>query len=120
MQVLLGLQSNAIKFTEKGTVQTRVQIIKEGLDRYLKISVQDTGIGIRLKDQDKLFKLFGFVQDQKDMNVNGIGLGLMISKQIVEKFGGEINFESKHGVGSTFTFTFKLSDKNQNSLQYET
>jgi signal transduction histidine kinase len=50
MQVLLGLQSNAIKFTEKGTVQTRVQIIKEGLDRYLKISVQDTGIGIRLKD----------------------------------------------------------------------
>jgi two-component system aerobic respiration control sensor histidine kinase ArcB len=61
MQVLLGLQSNALKFTEKGKVQIDVQI--DG--NFLQISVIDTGIGIPLEDQDKLFKLFGFVQDDK-------------------------------------------------------
>jgi signal transduction histidine kinase len=62
MQVLLGLQSNALKFTENGKVETVIEIIKESeTDHYLKISVQDTGIGIKLEDQDKLFKLFGFV-----------------------------------------------------------
>jgi signal transduction histidine kinase len=58
---LLGLQSNALKFTEKGKVHIKVEIIKE----YLAISVIDTGIGIPKKDQDKLFKLFGFLQDDK-------------------------------------------------------
>lgn len=57
MQVILGLQSNALKFTEKGSVQIKVEIVGE----YLKISVIDTGIGIAQQHQDKLFKLFGFI-----------------------------------------------------------
>jgi signal transduction histidine kinase len=76
MQVLLGLQSNALKFTEKGKVHIKVEII----NGYLQISVIDTGIGIPKENQGKLFKLFGFLQDDKQLNVNGIGLGLMISK----------------------------------------
>ena len=55
----------------------------------------DTGIGIPKESQDKLFKLFGFLQDENHLNVNGIGLGLMISQQIVEQFDGTVNFESE-------------------------
>jgi signal transduction histidine kinase len=57
--------------------------------------VIDTGIGIPKESQDKLFKLFGFLQDENHLNVNGIGLGLMISQQIVEQFDGTVNFESE-------------------------
>lgn len=82
-----------MKFTQNGGVKTIVEIIKEDKDdKYLKISVIDTGIGIPKENQDKLFKLFGFVQDDQHLNVNGIGLGLMISKQIVEKFDGTVSF----------------------------
>ena len=81
MQVLLGIQANALKFTQKGKVQTMVEILtNEDGRKHLKISVIDTGIGIPKENQDKLFKLFGFVQDDKNLNVNGIGLGLVISQ----------------------------------------
>ena len=62
MQVLLGLQTNALKFTKKGRVQTNVEIItSEDSQKFLKISVIDTGIGIPEKNKKHLFKLFGFV-----------------------------------------------------------
>jgi signal transduction histidine kinase len=83
MQVLLGLQSNALKFTMKGKIEIKVEIIEEmkrGVsEHFLQISVIDTGIGISKIDQNKLFKLFGFIKDQYQMNTNGIGLGLVIS-----------------------------------------
>ena len=63
MQVLLGLQSNALKFTTSGSVTIIVEIEKRDGSQYLKISVKDTGIGIPEKDKNKLFKLFGFVKD---------------------------------------------------------
>jgi signal transduction histidine kinase len=63
---MIGLQSNALKFTEHGKVETIVEIISNEEDeQYLKVSVLDTGIGIKKENYDKLFKLFGFVQDQK-------------------------------------------------------
>jgi signal transduction histidine kinase len=74
--------------------------------------VADSGIGIEKKDHDKLFKLFGFVSDSKQMNTKGIGLGLVIAKLIVEQFNGQISFESEKDVGSTFTFTFMLDNEN--------
>lgn len=112
-QVLLGLQSNALKFTQDGHVNIEVEIIEENDFEFIKISVIDTGIGIAQENQDKLFKLFGFVDDNQQMNTNGIGLGLMISKLIVNKFNGTINFLSEPGVGSTFMFTFRLDSMNQ-------
>ena len=66
----------------------------------------DTGIGIEYEDQDKLFKLFGFVNDEKKLNTKGIGLGLVISDHIVQQFGGEITFDSVPKKGSTFRFSF--------------
>lgn len=112
MQVLLGLQSNALKFTKKGSVVVRVQIVFNELnEKFIEISVKDTGIGIAKKDQKKLFKLFGFVQDSKQMNTKGIGLGLVISEQIVTQFSGSMSFESELDIGSMFTFRFRLDDE---------
>ena len=78
-------------------------------EKYLQISVIDTGVGIPYEDQDKLFQLFGFIEGTESMNKNGVGLGLIISEQIVHKFGGSIHFESEPDVGSTFIFTFHLT-----------
>lgn len=93
-QVLLNLQANALKFTEEGSVTIEVEIIKDNLNHFLKVSIIDTGVGIKEEDKHKLFKLFGFVKDSKNLNSNGIGLGLMISDMIVSKFEGQITFES--------------------------
>ena len=71
---------------------------------YCEVQVKDTGMGIKRKDKGKLFKLFGFVQTTEDVNTRGIGLGLVISKKIVERFDGQIAFKSKWNKGSTFGF----------------
>ena len=105
-QVFLNLLSNAIKFTDR---DGKITIIVENCpDQFLRLSVVDNGIGIKDKDQDKLFKLFGSIKDEeKKINTNGIGLGLVISKLIVNKFGGYIDFISKFKKGSTFFYTFE-------------
>ena len=108
MQVLLGLQSNALKHTETGQIQVNVKIILINNEQYLHIEVIDTGFGIPIQDQNKLFKLFGFVNSKSNDNKNGVGLGLVIADLIVKKFDGTINFESQVGKGSNFYFTFKL------------
>lgn len=63
MQVLLGLQSNALKFTTRGSVEIIVELQHQEEGKFVKLSVKDTGIGIKDEDQKKLFKLFGFVKD---------------------------------------------------------
>ena len=73
----------------------------------------DSGIGIKEENKTKLFKLFGFVSDSAHMNTSGIGLGLVISSQIVEQFEGSIKFESKFGKGSTFSFKVKLGQASE-------
>ena len=72
--------SNAIKFTEEGYVK----IIAEIIENYLKITVKDTGVGIKDEDKSKLFKLFGFLEETQNVNTNGIGLGLVIADLIVD------------------------------------
>jgi signal transduction histidine kinase len=114
MQVMLSLQSNALKFTKKGEVKIRVGIEMMGRDKILKIGVSDTGVGIPEGDLNKLFKLFGFLDNKNSaMNSKGIGLGLMIAKSICRKFGGTIKVQSipepQENHGSTFEFFFKLS-----------
>ena len=66
-------------------------------------------MGIKDEDKPKLFKLFGSIKDEKKkINIGGIGLGLVISKMIVEKFDGHINFNSEHHKGSQFTYSFGI------------
>ena len=75
----------------------------------LMVSVKDSGIGIKDQDKHKLFNLFGSIKDEKlQINTQGIGLGLVICKLIVEKYGGIIDFISQYSEGSTFFFTFQL------------
>lgn len=77
---------------------------------YLEVQCVDTGTGIKRAEKSKLFKLFGFVQANQAANNRGIGLGLVISKKIVESFGGMIGFKSKWQKGSTFGFTLCLEN----------
>ena len=72
----------------------------------MKITVEDTGIGISDANQKKLFKVFGYVDDKSAMNAKGIGLGLVISERITKMFNGEMSLQSILGEGSKFSFTF--------------
>lgn len=77
--------------------------------RKLRISVIDSGIGIKDEDKEKIFKLFGSIKDEKkNVNTKGIGLGLVISKMIVLKFNGTIDFISNWKKGSNFFYTFEM------------
>jgi signal transduction histidine kinase len=77
-QVVLNLLSNAMKFTAKGSITVNVHFNPE--ESFLITSVTDTGVGIKLSDQDKLFKVFGKLSATSSINTNGIGLGLNICK----------------------------------------
>lgn len=107
MQILLNLLGNALKFTSKG----RVSITAEysfGQD-LLTTSVEDTGIGIKQEDIGKLFKMFGKVKDNNELNPTGVGMGLSICKKMSELLGGSIKVQSEYGVGSKFIFTIKCN-----------
>jgi signal transduction histidine kinase/AmiR/NasT family two-component response regulator len=110
-QVLFNLVSNAIKFTPSGSVTLHV-IRRSGTSdsATLLFEVQDTGIGMTPEDMKKLFTPFSQVDSSTTRKYGGIGLGLAISRSLVELMGGEIRCESTPGRGSTFSFTitFKL------------
>jgi CheY-like chemotaxis protein/anti-sigma regulatory factor (Ser/Thr protein kinase) len=99
-QILLNLLSNAAKFTEKGHIKLS---IRQATRRYVDITVQDTGPGVRREDYDKLFRAFEQADASPTRAVGGTGLGLPITKRLVELHRGEIWFESHVGRGTTFT-----------------
>ena len=102
-QVLNCLLSNGIKFTSEGGVRVKVACIDDMLDKVkLRIAVADSGIGISDADRSKLFVRFSQVDASDTRKYGGSGLGLVITKQIVELMGGNINVQSKEGLGSTF------------------
>ena len=96
-QVLLNLYSNAVKFTNRdGKISIMVELLKQRHKEFVRVSVHDSGIGIKEEDKNKLFTLFGSIKDEKrKINTKGIGLGLVICKMIVHKFGGDIDFVSE-------------------------
>ncbi|MCF6159251.1 MAG: response regulator [wastewater metagenome] len=104
-QVMYNLLSNAIKFTqENGNITIRSRMLKDELD-FIEIAVSDTGIGIAPEDYTKIFVEFKQVDSSISRKYEGTGLGLTLTKKLVELHGGKIWFESKLGVGSTFYFT---------------
>ncbi|MBF2085375.1 ATP-binding protein [Thermoleptolyngbya sp. C42_A2020_037] len=111
-QVLLNLLGNAIKFTHEGGITVTTDILPRQSDQdkgYAKISVADTGIGVSLEKQDRLFQSFSQVDGSRTRQYGGTGLGLAISQKLVEAMKGEVNFYSLgEGLGSTVTFTVPL------------
>ena len=110
-QVLMNLGSNAIKFTQKGHITLIVTVVSErnGKKAMLRFSVIDTGIGIPGDMQDFIFKQFTQADSSSTRKYGGIGLGLTISKRLVELMGGEIGLNSEPAKGSEFWFTIPLT-----------
>jgi len=108
-QVLVNLLNNAIKFTERGEVVLTVRPEPggdgAGAKQTLYFAVRDTGVGIPIDRQDRLFRSFSQVDASTTRRYGGTGLGLAISKHLVELMGGQIWVESELGIGSVFHFT---------------
>jgi len=118
-QILTNLLSNAVKFTRKGEVQLTVTSEHLDFKDYLfKFEVRDTGVGIPKDKMDRLFKPFSQVDSSTTRNFGGTGLGLVISKKIVELMGGEIGATSVEGKGSIFYFTIKAESVTSDKKVY--
>lgn len=103
-QILNNLLSNAVKYTEQGSITLRIyEKRRNEYELDLIISVEDTGIGIRREDQGKIFSGFSRVDMKKTNSIEGTGLGLNITKQLVALMKGAVNFKSEYGQGSVFT-----------------
>jgi PAS domain S-box-containing protein len=106
-QVLTNLLANAIKFTDTGVITIRTTT----LGTHVRLSVQDTGIGIAPADQSRLFQAFRQIESSHTRRYGGTGLGLAISRRLVELMGGTLSLESAPGVGSTFHCDLKLAPR---------
>ncbi|MFJ4068357.1 response regulator [Pseudomonas sp. NPDC089996] len=108
-QILTNLVSNAIKFTREGTIVVRAMLEDEHEDSaQLRISVQDTGIGLSPQDVRTLFQAFSQADNSLARQPGGTGLGLVISKRLIEQMGGEIGVDSTPGEGSQFWISLSL------------
>ena len=109
-QVLTNVLNNAVKYTEKGTIFLRLQWreVRQG-EAELTFQVEDTGIGIRKEDMERLFKPYERLDEKKNYRIEGSCLGMAITKQLLELMNGEMFVESEYGKGSVFTLV--LSQK---------
>lgn len=107
-QVVTNLLTNAVKYTETGSVTLTAKCERIAADQILlRISVQDTGMGIRKESLDDLFNSFKRVDETENRNIEGTGLGLSISKQLMDMMGGKLTVDSVYHQGSTFTIELK-------------
>jgi CheY-like chemotaxis protein len=116
-QVLTNLLGNAVKFTSDGEVSLFISKVEESRYRF---KVKDTGIGLTKDEQKKLFKAFSQADGSTTRNFGGTGLGLVISKQLVELMGGNIWIESQYGIGSSFIFEVELQEIRDKSTIIDT
>jgi signal transduction histidine kinase/ActR/RegA family two-component response regulator len=124
-QMLLNYVANAVKFTESGTITVRArQTGTVGAKIILRVEVEDTGIGLTIEQQARLFNAFEQAENSTSRRFGGTGLGLAITKRLAYLMGGEVGVHSTPGQGSIFWFTIALSASqsttaNDNALQYE-
>jgi signal transduction histidine kinase/DNA-binding response OmpR family regulator len=134
-QVLINIVGNAVKFTHEGSIKVTAKRMKEELDEFsngefgsntdIEICIQDTGIGIKREEQEKIFDPFKQQSGQNVATYGGTGLGLSISKKLVEMMGGNLILESEWEKGSTFSIILKdietsdqvLSEKEESELK---
>ncbi|MEG3639418.1 response regulator [Magnetococcus sp. PR-3] len=108
-QVLFNLMGNAIKFTDRGQIRLDTELVETPTGRWVRIRVTDTGIGIAQEKQTLIFDAFTQSDGSVTRRYGGTGLGLTISKRLVEMMGGQIGVQSQLGEGSCFFFTLPIS-----------
>jgi signal transduction histidine kinase len=114
IQIITNLVSNAHKYTPKGgRIALQAELAQniwdaQAVQQVIHLSVSDTGFGISPQEKSKIFQKFFRSEDQKIRDVPGTGLGLNITKTLVEMQGGQIWFESQPGEGTTFQFTIPV------------
>ncbi len=109
-QVITNILTNAVKYTEKGSVTFAVNFEKLGTDNdiiRLRVSVKDTGIGIKKEDMSKLFSQFDRIEEKRNRNIEGTGLGMSITKRLLEMMDSSLELDSVYGEGSDFHFVVK-------------
>lgn len=105
-QIVTNLLTNAVKYTPQGGIELKAAYEKTGSEELtLKISVKDTGMGIRQEDMGKLFESFQRLDEEKNRNIEGTGLGMNITMSLLKLMDGEMKVESEYGKGSEFTVT---------------
>ena len=109
-QIVTNILTNAVKYTEKGRVTLCIDYEKIPDEEdciLLDVAVKDTGIGIKEEDMKKLFSEFDRIEEKRNRNVEGTGLGMSITKRLLEMMGSELQVESKYGLGSKFSFSLR-------------
>ena len=108
-QIIANLLTNAVKYTEEGSVTLNIGFITEEDPDFitLRVSVADTGIGIRSEDRQKLFAQFERIEEKRNRDIEGTGLGLSITGSLLEMMGSSLTVDSVYGEGSTFGFDLR-------------
>ncbi|MBQ7724271.1 MAG: response regulator [Lachnospiraceae bacterium] len=123
-QIITNLLTNAVKYTEEGSVTLRFGFerpdpLKDQID--LKVAVEDTGIGIKKEDISRLFEKFDRIEEKRNRNIEGTGLGMNITKMLLELMNSELQVESTYGEGSKFSFVLRQDVTGWDELgDYET
>ena len=115
IQVVVNLVSNAVKFCDK--TRGRISVVARAREGWLEVDVADNGVGIASEDIEKIFERFQQSGNTLTDKPQGTGLGLPISRQILQRFGGDISVVSEFGQGSTFTFHIPAADKSANTSE---
>ena len=111
-QVIMNLLTNAVKYTEKGTVTLSIRREKSDADSVdIRVTVTDTGIGIKKEEISGLFDSFPRLDEERNRNIEGTGLGMAIVSRLLKMMGSKIEVDSVYGVGSTFSFTLRQQIK---------
>lgn len=109
-QVITNILTNAVKYTERGSVIFGIDYGKDEEDPdsvLLNVYVKDSGIGIKKEDMDKLFSEFERIEENRNRNIEGTGLGMNITLRLLEMMGSSLKVESEYGLGSRFSFSLK-------------
>ena len=117
-QIIVNLMTNAIKFTENGSVTLTVSRSVQEYGVNLVVSVADTGIGLTEESMENLFTSFNRIDTKKNRSIEGTGLGLAISKRLVGQMGGFISVKSEYGAGSEFRFAIPLKVSDESPFVY--
>lgn len=125
-QIIVNLMNNAVKYTESGCVSLGISGTRNGEYETLHIEVRDTGMGIKPEDMSKLFEKFARIEEERNHNVEGTGLGMNITISLLSMMNSKLNVESEYGKGSCFSFDIEqkvmreqpIGDIGKRSLEY--